>query len=81
MICDIYTHTLPFHKPISTVNLFPLLGEFLESRGVSPSEFERLCTDALQGPSEGEGGHKEFVEVLMASVDYGKVRCIHANNE
>ena len=68
-MCDMYT-------PSPLINLFPLLGEFLESRGVSPSEFERLCTDALRGPSEGEGGHKEFVEVLMASVDYGKVRTV-----
>jgi hypothetical protein len=32
----------------------------------------KLCESALHGASEADGGHKEFLEILIASQEYSR---------
>uniref|UniRef100_A0A7S1CBD1 Cilia- and flagella-associated protein 36 n=1 Tax=Bicosoecida sp. CB-2014 TaxID=1486930 RepID=A0A7S1CBD1_9STRA len=43
---------------------------YLEAHGVAPAAFQRQCKDALRGPSEKDGGHREFIEVLLSAMEF-----------
>ena len=48
------------------------LETFIKSQGIDDKQFQEMCEAALVGPSEDEGGHREFIELLLASFDYNK---------
>jgi hypothetical protein len=44
--------------------------KFLDSKGITEADFAALCEAALSGDSEADGGHREFIEILLASFEY-----------
>ena len=43
---------------------------FLQRKGVDEKQFMDMCDDAQEGAPEAEGGNREFIELLLASLEY-----------
>ena len=61
-------HTEVYHK---FCDLYERkLKDFLDKRGISEKEFEKMCADGIGGPSEEKGGNQEFVELFINSTSF-----------
>lgn len=43
---------------------------YLTSHGCDELSFTAMCKEALRGPSEDDGGHREFIEILLSAMEY-----------
>lgn len=46
------------------------LEQYLEDHGVTSREFVSACKRSLRGPVEADGGHREFIRILLASMEF-----------
>lgn len=55
------------YQDVYEAKIMAFLGEH---DGVSMGDFARQCKEALRGPAEDDGGHREFIEILLAAMEW-----------